>query len=656
MPDYSQASDRHKRRHGCRRHRTGMEAEFRMSTRINTNIEALNAQRNLTATAGRYASSVEKLSSGLRINRAADDAAGLAISEKLQAQVGGLNQAQRNAQDGVSMVQTAEGALTEVHSMLHRIRELAVEAANSTLGTADAASVNLEITALQAEINRIAARTTFNGQNLLTGALSVGQSGGSLGVGTALSTGANATVAAVDVSGARASTTYTFTAQGDKLTLSDGTGNSQQVTLSAIGATGTETINFGAMGVKLTVVGDAAKTAADLATDLATVGASPVVVAIGGATGADLVDGDVISVTDATPVVAGGGVGYHPAGLDLDGGASPVTATASAGVAQGTLVLAVDATGNITSNSLGGETFTGNMDPVLAQSRDSVVTLTGSRGNTVTLNYRQTPNPFSPTMSVESADMSGASFDFVAGAGSATVSGLTAAPSATAGTYSFTSSGAGSLTLTGPGGPITVAVGDMGANGSQTLTFGDISFTLTADANGYSAESIVSNLLQPANDTIVVTSSGGGAAGTITTGGNSGAVFQIGANEGDTMSASFANAQTAAYTGFDAAITAFGTSPTNATAGALITATDAAISLISSIRAGFGATENRLTHTVAAIGVASENLNASQSRIRDLDVAAEMVTFTKNQILQQAGTSILAQANSAPQNILTLLR
>src|SRR5664279_2250124 len=126
-----------------------------MSVRINTNIEALNAQRNLATTAASFAKSVEKLSSGLRINRAADDAAGLAISEKLKAQVTGLHQAQRNAQDGVSMVQTAEGALTEVHSMLQRIRELGVEAANSTIGQSDAQSVNAEITALQAEITRI---------------------------------------------------------------------------------------------------------------------------------------------------------------------------------------------------------------------------------------------------------------------------------------------------------------------------------------------------------------------------------------------------------------------------------------------------------------------------------------------------------------------
>jgi flagellin len=388
-----------------------------VSMRINTNIEALNAQRNLTATANRFASSVEKLSSGLRINRAADDAAGLGIAEKLQAQVQGLNQAQRNAQDGISMVQTAEGALTEVHSMLQRIRELAVEAGNSTVGTAEAGSINAEITSLQAEINRIAQKTTFNGQNLLTGVMAVSQSGGTAAIGTALATGAAASISAIDVSGAKAATTYTLSSAGGAgtLTLSDGVGNSQQVTLDAtIGADGSTTINFGTLGVKITVVGASAKTGANLSTDLATL--------------------------------------------------------------------------------------------------------------------------------------------------------------------------------------------------------------------------------------------------TVATGGSTGAVFQIGANEGDTLQAGFANAQTAAYVGFDAAITAFSGALNTTTAGALISATDTAIAYISGIRGGFGAVENRLTHTVASISVASENLNASESRIKDLDVASEMVNFTKTQILQQAGTSILAQANSAPQSILTLLR
>jgi flagellin len=397
-----------------------------VSTRINTNIEALNAERNLTATAAKYASSVEKLSSGLRINRAADDAAGLAISQRLEAQVTGLNQAQRNAQDGVSMVQTAEGALNEVHSMLQRIRELAVEAGNSTLGQSDAQSVNVEITALQAEITRIASTTTFNGQNLLTNALTVSQTGGTVNNGFVVAGGTNTAVTNVSVQGAKASTTYTMTSAtggAGTLTLSDGAGNSQTLTLNAIAANSSQTLNFGNMGVSITVA----------------------------------------SVT-----------------------------------------------------------------------------------------------------------------------------------------------------------------GDSAANVSAGLV-------------------------------------GAGTGNTIITGAGSGATFQIGANQGDTLGVTFADARTSAYAGFDTAITNFTTAANSgsgitAAAGALITATDTAISGVSTIRANFGAVENRLQHTVASLSVASENLNASESRIKDLDVAAEMVNFTKNSILQQAGTSILAQANQAPQSILTLLR
>jgi flagellin len=144
-----------------------------MGIRINTNIEALNAQRNLSATGAQFGKSVEKLSSGLRINRAADDAAGLAISEKLRGQVRGLNQAGRNAQDAISMVQVAEGALNEVHSMLQRIRELAVQYANGTVDSDSQASISAEVTELQSAISDIAAQTKFNGVDLLTGGASV---------------------------------------------------------------------------------------------------------------------------------------------------------------------------------------------------------------------------------------------------------------------------------------------------------------------------------------------------------------------------------------------------------------------------------------------------------------------------------------------------
>jgi flagellin len=165
--------------------------------RINTNIEALNAQRNLSATAVTFGKSVEKLSSGLRISRAADDAAGLAISEKLRAQVKGLNQAQRNAQDGVSMVQTAEGALNEVHAMLQRIRELAVQYANGTNDSDSQASITAEVTALKTAISQIASNTKFNGVSLLTGAASV-----DFQVGADAGQTLTVTFGAVDASGA----------------------------------------------------------------------------------------------------------------------------------------------------------------------------------------------------------------------------------------------------------------------------------------------------------------------------------------------------------------------------------------------------------------------------------------------------------------------
>ena len=410
-----------------------------MSVRINTNIEALNAQRNLSATAATFAKSVEKLSSGLRINRAADDSAGLAISEKLKAQVTGLNQAQRNAQDGVSMVQTAEGALNEVHSMLQRIRELSVEAANSTLSSSDSQSVATEITSLRAEIDRIANATTFNGANLLTGALSVTQdttANNSLKTTTVLTDGTGptkATISAIDVSGAKASTTYTLSSTGSPaLTLTDSSGNAQTITAIDTAATGIQTLNFSNLGVKITITtAGAAETAAHQVSDL-------------------------------------------------------------------------------TSGS-----------------NNKIVTGTGAAAN-----------------------------------------------------------------------------------------------------------------------------------------------FQVGANAADSMAVSFANARlnsgstsASGYGTLDADITAFATATTTnqgagivAAAQALITSVDTAIGYVSKTRGDLGAVQNRLEHTTAAISVASENLNASESRIRDLDVASEMVNFTKTQILQQAGTAILAQANSAPQNILTLLR
>ena len=144
-----------------------------MSLRIQNNVEAFNAHRQLNTTGTKLSKSMERLSSGYRINRAADDSAGLAISEKMRSQVGGVAQAQRNAQDAVSLVQTAEGAMAEVHSMLQRVRDLAVQYNNGTLATADKTAITDEVAQLCAEINRIGSDTKFNGIALLTGGSSI---------------------------------------------------------------------------------------------------------------------------------------------------------------------------------------------------------------------------------------------------------------------------------------------------------------------------------------------------------------------------------------------------------------------------------------------------------------------------------------------------
>jgi flagellin len=170
-----------------------------MGLRIQNNVEAFNAHRQLTGTAAKAAKSMEKLSSGYRINRAADDAAGLAISEKMRAQIGGLAQAQRNAQDGVSLVQTAEGALNEVHSMLQRVRDLKVQYDNGTLDTADKAAVVAEVKQLASEITDIRTKTSFNGIKLLDG---TGGSAGTISFQVGANGGETISVTTKDVAGA----------------------------------------------------------------------------------------------------------------------------------------------------------------------------------------------------------------------------------------------------------------------------------------------------------------------------------------------------------------------------------------------------------------------------------------------------------------------
>jgi len=238
---------------------------------INTNVAAINAQRNLGVTNTKMSRALERLSSGLRVNRAADDAAGLAISEKMRAQIRGLNQGLRNAQDGISLIQTAEGALNEVHALLQRMRELTTQAGSTTLSAADRSAIGEEVLTLRNEIDNIATRTRFNGLDLLTGALSVSTTSTIADVADTDADGASVTI---DVAKADAGVTYNVTSTGANVTVTNATTNvAQTLTVASMGDDSTQTLDFSALGVKLTLTENAAAyvdglTGADIAADL----------------------------------------------------------------------------------------------------------------------------------------------------------------------------------------------------------------------------------------------------------------------------------------------------------------------------------------------------------------------------------------------------
>jgi flagellin len=381
-----------------------------MGLRINQNIAAMNAYRNLSVTDGQMSKSLERLSSGFRINRAADDAAGLAISEGLRAQTGGLKVAVRNAQDGISVVQTAEGALTETHSILQRMRDLAVQAANDSNDAESRTAINAESNALKSELQRIATKTTYNNINLLDGTFASKQ----FQVGYAASD-----TIAVSITGGSTPASITFT----------------DSTVSAA-----STFEF----------------------------------------------------TQA----AGGGVG-------------------STHVVTGTI--GVTTTAKQTMDALNADAAFSSAFVAQLDAAGTNVKVTSKTGNTTAI------------------------------ALTTAATGTTAA----AGVVGSASNGGFSDT-------------DLGVNG----------ISLLSQANATTALGLI----------------------------------------------------------------------------------DTAIKTVSASRASLGALQNRFEHTINNLNVAVENLSASESRIRDTDMAQEMVSFTRSQILSQAGTSMLSQANQAPQSVLSLLR
>ncbi|WP_127836713.1 flagellin N-terminal helical domain-containing protein [Clostridium prolinivorans] len=416
---------------------------------INHNINAMNAHRQLGVNNANAGKSMEKLSSGLRINRAGDDAAGLAISEKMRGQIRGLDQASRNAQDGISLIQTAEGALSETHSILQRMRELAVQASNDTNVSADRTAIQDELNQLTKEIDRIATTTEFNTQNLLNGSFSSKE----------FQIGAN---------------------EKQKLTLSI-----NKMDTASLGLTSSITMSSGS-----------------------TISAK---------------------LADGTYKVSGNNV--------------------------------YDSSSNVVGKVSANKIFTGGTS-VLAAGNDDVL----ETGSYITISE------------------SGSKFS-IKGA----VAGN--AKSMSPGTYEIKAGG---------------------------------------------------NILK--DNSIVGRVSGG----------------KLFINQADGSKLSVANTNlgisTAAITSGKSFTINGVDASTRDTAMGSITSINTAIETVSKERAKLGAYQNRLEHTIANLGTSAENLTAAESRVRDVDMAKEMMQFSKNNILAQAAQAMLAQANQQPQGVLQLLR
>lgn len=555
---------------------------------INHNIPALNTHRQLSINTANTSKNIEKLSSGLRINRAGDDAAGLAISEKMRGQIRGLDQASRNAQDGISLIQTAEGALNETHSILQRQREIANQSANGTNTDADRQALQDEMNQLTSEINRIGNTTEFNTQKLLNG-----------GIGSSDSDKlTQATNAKKVASTAIASGAITLSA-GTSITVDNRTFVLSAVTVG--GATTTATYNATAL-----------KTALESATS-------------GGVKLSDLVDIKNNSGKLEFTAKSSGSASQ----LTFNGGVKLGLSVATAIVAKGD-------PSTVERAGLQGTTSLSTADITLAVGATLKFTVGSESEVTVNLNSgnaQKTYDTLNNDPNVAKAAMDSLVKDLNAALQSAGMDSKITASLSKDNKIQF---------LSETGKDIKLGAGPAAGLGvTSTAAIGNVQQVVGAGAQGVGFST----------------------------------KFQIGANTGQSMSLQINDVRAAALgitgnagqSGFtkDNAVTngsndikaeAALNIATREDASKAIAVLDKATSLVSSERAKLGAVQNRLEHTINNLGTASENLTAAESRIRDVDMAKEMMSQTKNNILAQAAQAMLAQANQQPQGVLQLLR
>lgn len=559
--------------------------------RINHNIASLNTYRQLANNQISGNKSLEKLSSGLRINRAGDDAAGLAISEKMRGQIRGLDQASRNAQDAISMIQTAEGALTETHSILQRMKELATQAANDTNTSADRNEIQKEMNQLTSEINRIGNTTEFNTKKLLDG--------GNLGAAQASS--ASLTGGAEVVDQAEAVFTLTLTdriATGDTLSLSFGASTMNFTVTDA-----DDTVTATSIGINTNA------SAADDVTDLVTsinlaLTAEKLNTQWVAAKGA----GDEVTITAQNVPGAQGAAGNA---LTITESLTNTTATQTTTGVDAAAATKASSTISFTTNlPVAGTNFTID-DKVFSLYDSSKSDAIPSGANVIAIDIKDM------TTSEELIDA------------------MVAADTTTNVTLSKSDANTLKIEADAAGVAGSACASTVASPGGQTNTF---SASLQIGANNGQSMQITMNDMR---SRALGVSDLAGTSSTVTIDGTSYDVAW--ASKGVTNGTNNANVEA----GLSVA--------SHTDASKAIEVLDAAIAKVSSERSQLGASQNRLEHTINNIGAASENLTAAESRIRDVDMAREMMEFTKMNILSQAATAMLAQANQQPQSVLQLL-
>jgi len=508
-----------------------------MSASIMTNNASLTAQRNLGVSQNALNTSIQRLSSGMRINSAKDDAAGLAIAERFTSQIRGLNQAVRNSNDGISMAQTAEGALSTMGTILQRVRELSVQSANATNSASDRQALNAEVGQLTSELNRVAQTTQFNGKNLLDG---------SFGSAT-FQVGANAN--------------QTITANTSNFTTSK-YGNNRIGSVVAATAGGVGDLVSGTTAGNFVSVAKAQSTSAI---------ANDATFAINGAAGSKVIG--VVAAQSAKTVAAN---------VNAQTVATGVTATARTEVDFKATVANTDYSLTVKSNN------------------STAVAITFSVG------------------AVNTADGLAAGIQAFNDKSSST--GVTAKLNA----------GGDGITLTNDSGE-DILIGNTSVTGAASVTdlAGSNAATVAAAGTGAATYAYVTGAITLDSDkTFGIVA----ATGTITT------QFFLGNKSSQLQAANTLDVSTVA------------------SATRSINTVDAALAAVASQRAAYGALQSRFENTISNLQSSSENMSASRGRIQDADFAEETANLSRAQILQQAGTAMVAQANQLPQGVLALLR